>query len=197
MLVIMAVQVQAIIKECPRTVYIQDLPCNVISSYNNSGNCDVNSSIWLQNNTIVQNITWAEYTPNCFFTFNIKTPAIYQYGGIETGVITVEANNNMLAIVLVYLILIAYFSLVAYIIQNIQLKFLCISLAILQILMLCGTIYANEGGFDYLPMLKINFTMMLILGFALGVLAFFSKSLKQFTEEDIMTLNEKWDDPKW
>jgi hypothetical protein len=195
--ILLTISVYGIIPECQRTMQISDLPCYVISSYNNSGNCDINSSIKLMNNIIVQNITWANYSPNCFFTFNIKTPEVYQYGGIETGVITIEGNNNMIALILVYLLLITYFAVIGMLIKNVQIKFLAFALSILEILMMCGTVYASEAGLDYLRMLQINFISVLILGFALGMIAFFAKATKTISDEDIIPLDDKFEEDKW
>ena len=103
----------------------------------------------------------------------------------------------MIAIILVYILLIVYFAIIGMLIQNVQIKFLSFALSILQILMMCGTVYASEAGLNYLEMLKINFTSVFILGFALGMFAFFAKSVKTISDQEIMPLNEKYEEPKW
>jgi hypothetical protein len=94
------------VKECGRFQEAKDIPCIIPSSYNNSGNCNVNGSVFNSSGVIVQNLTWESYTPNCKAYFNQTTKGTYFYNGIEEGYITVEVIDDMVGLgVIIFLIL--------------------------------------------------------------------------------------------
>lgn len=82
--------------ECARFTTASNIPCRIISTYNNSGNCYVNGTVVNESSTeVLQNLTWENYTRNCFAWFNISTLGTYTYNGIETGIITIEADSML------------------------------------------------------------------------------------------------------
>lgn len=92
--------------ECQRVTNVADIPCNIISSHNNSGNCYMNSSIYNETPSLVGNLTWGNYTPNCAAVFNISDIGTYHYEGIDEGVITVEGDAEIIAAIIVLIPLI-------------------------------------------------------------------------------------------
>lgn len=92
--------------ECGRFTNVADIPCNIISSYNNSGNCLVNGSIYNESGVIIQDLYWGNYTPTCAAEFNISDIGTYQYTGIEDGIITVEGDAKLIAAIIILIPLI-------------------------------------------------------------------------------------------
>ena len=95
------------IKECGRFQPIEDIPCNIITSYHPSGNCnDYNVSIFNSTGVNLQNITWSEYIPVCNATFNLSAAGVYLWNSsVENGIITVEADDNMISLSVVLFLL--------------------------------------------------------------------------------------------
>lgn len=192
------------LKECPRTATKESIPCIVATSYLPSLPCgNYNYSIINQNNISIENGTWQQTVTSCQFTFTYNTPDIYFWNSsIESGVITVERENNMIAIILVFILLISYFAILGLINNATQLKFLCFSLSILELILMVAIIYVAEGSGDYLVLLSVNFYAILIIGFGLGIMTFFIKSadnLNMMSDESDLKLKEegKWNNNKW
>lgn len=106
-LLLLIIPIALAVKECGRFTPVKEIPCKIVSTYNNSGNCEVNGSVYNSSGAIVQNLTWQTYTPYCYTFFNQTTRDTYAYDGIEEGYITVEAEDEMVGIgVIIFLILI-------------------------------------------------------------------------------------------
>ena len=98
------------IPECGRFITPEDIPCNIISSYNNSGNCLINGSIYNSSGSIKSILEWKDYPPSCSALFNITVVGTYYYTGIEEGIITVEVNQLInFALILIPLALCFFF----------------------------------------------------------------------------------------
>lgn len=194
----------ASLKECQRTILTKEVPCIVATSYLPSQACEnYNITITNNQNETIENLTYYSTLSSCQFIFTHNTKNIYFWNSsIESGVITVEQEDNMMAIIIVFIALIAYFAILGVLNKSTQLKFLSFSLSIIELIIMVAVIYIAEGGGDYLVMLRINFYSILIIGFGLGMLTFFAKSGELITEEEIIPLsvnNNKWSDSnkKW
>ena len=105
----------------------------------------------------------------------------------------------MIAIVLTFITMTMYFSILGVINKAIWLKLLSFSISILEMIMMLAVIYVSEGGGDYLPILKVNFYSILIVGFGLGMLTFWLRSIEIATDETMPIYEEqkgKWGN-KW
>ncbi len=183
--------------ECQRVQITKDVPCDVIATFKPLTGCNQSVQIFSENGTLVQNNSWFNATPFCRFTWNLTTPLetfIYN-STIETGVITLEAEDNMLAITFVFILLAVYFTVVGFILQKkarMISAFLSYFLGLVEMMMLVAIIWINETGTTLIPLLKLNFTIMLLLGGGLLLFTLFSKSL------NMTNLNEDLnDEPPW
>ena len=93
---VLSIQSALALQECQRTTIISKIPCNIVSSHNNSGNCSVTGNIYNSSGVNISDMLWSNYTPNCAAVFNITVIGTYQYTGIESGVITVLEDDNMI-----------------------------------------------------------------------------------------------------
>lgn len=191
------------LKECQRTMFSRDIPCIVATSYLPSTTCqDYNATIINQQNETLENLTFYSTISSCQFIFTHDSVNIYFWNSsIESGVITVEKENNMIAIILVFILLISYFAILGWLNASNQLKFLCFSLSIIELIMMVAIIYISEGAGDYMPILSVNFYAILIVGFGVGMLTFFFKSADMAnlaSDESVNPMEQnKWNHKKW
>ena len=173
------------IEECSRTNQnTKDIPCSVVSSYKPTTGCDQTVSIFLtnetSNSTYIFNAQWEDTIPFCQFVFNITDPlGTYVYNSsIESGMVTLQRENNMLAIIFVFMFMAGGFFLIGY--QNPQgfVKFTTYGLGLLELLMMVWMIWINEAGFSVINLLKLNAMICLILGGLFGIYSIFWQTTK-------------------
>ena len=189
----------SILQECSRTMTAQDIPCIQPTSYFPSQPCkNYNISITNQQNQSVENLTYYSGLVNCQFVFTQTTPNIYYWNSdIESGVITIEANKDMMAVIIVFIGLIAYFALLGWLNKSAQLKFLCFGLSIIELILMVGCIYLSETGGNYPILLQINFYSVLVIGFGLGMITIFAKYTELVTDDPNLLANEQTSGKKW
>lgn len=132
---------------------------------------------------------------------------IGNYSGFTSFIIEItptgfKIENNLLAITFGFLILITYFFIIGYINKTFGMKFICNSLALVELIMLVGIFFINESSGSLINLLKINFYVMAILGFGIGMISMFMHSLRIAVPEETMdeddsykwegNTNEKW-----
>ena len=103
------ITIVAAVEECQRVMKTSDIPCIVYSSYRPA---DCNAQVLIFNNTPenILNTTWQNSTPFCKFTWNLSGIMTYSYNStIETGMITIEADDNMIFLLFIPLALCFFF----------------------------------------------------------------------------------------
>lgn len=162
------------LEECKRSADTSDIPCLVISTWLPSTGCDVNVSIFTENDTLILNDTFSDYATTCAFTFNQQTVETYVYNSsLETGVITVSRQDSMLSIILVQLFLVIFFVVVGLPHKPGFIKYLSWGLAVIELLMMVWFVYLNEVGGSIANLLYLNAISSLIIGGFLGFLSLF------------------------
>lgn len=195
--------IAANLKECQRAMTKSDMPCIVATSYLPSQSCQsYNYTIINQQNISLENGIFYLSVTSCQFVFNYKTPNIYFWNSsIESGIITIEKENNMIAIILMYILLIVYFAIIGALNKYPGLKFLCWFLSAAELICMVATVFVDESGGNYLPILNVIFYSILIIGFGLGIFTFFIYSIQSvdLTEqgEILETEKDKWNNDKW
>lgn len=189
----------ASLKECQRSITAKDTPCIVATSYLPSQPCEnYNYTIINQQNISIENSSFYSTVSSCQFIFDYNTKDIYFWNSsIESGIITIYQENNMIAIILVFIILIVYFTILGLTNSMSSMKFLCFGLGVIELIMMVAVIYVSEDAGDYISLLRINFYSILIIGFGLGMLTFFIKNAEVVTESDILPMENKWGNDKW
>ena len=193
------------IKECQRTMITKDIPCIQPTSWLPPNPCNTyNYSIINQQNASIENGTFYSAPTSCQFVFTYNSPNIYFWNSsIDSGVITVERENDMIAIILSFILVISYFAVLGAINKAVSLRFLCFALSIIELILMVAIVYVSEGMGDYMPLLYVNFYSILILGFGFGIATLFIKSadsmnLNAEEGESILQLEEeKWVGKKW
>lgn len=97
------------IEECGRFQQVKDIPCNIITSYKPLNDCNTYSVIiYNQSGNNISTLSFGNYFPTCNFTFNYTKLQTYIWNStIESGVITVEGDDeNMIIILGAFLLLI-------------------------------------------------------------------------------------------
>jgi len=190
------------LEECQRVQQVQNVPCTIISSFKPAGGCGQEILIFTENGSFVQNQSWEDSIPFCQTTWNISSPlGTYVYNStVEDGVITLEAQDNMLAIAFAFILTIAYFSIIGWV--NSQkgrtiTSFLSYFLGLVQLFMLIGLLWISEAGGSLIPILQLNFTIILILGGGLLLFTLFAKSLNMANITDVFDEDNKWETEKW
>jgi len=188
-----------LLEECQRTMTRKDMPCIVSTSYLPTKPCmNYPVTILNQQNATVDTIVFYSTLSSCQFVFNQPSENIYYWKSeVESGQITVNRENNMIAIILVFIILITYFTVLGIINQYRSMQFLCFGLGIIELILMVATIYVSEDAGDYTVLLRINFYSILIIGFGLGMLTFFIKNAEIVSDYEIMPMENKWGKDKW
>jgi len=91
------------IQECQRTTDVGSIPCNIISSWKPTGNCeDYGLTIYNSSGDIQQNLTWGDYPPICNATFNISQVGSYYFNStVENGVINVVGDSKLISAIII------------------------------------------------------------------------------------------------
>lgn len=100
-ILVLAVGASAL-KECQRTTMVNDIPCEIISSYHPSAGCgSYNMTIYNSSNQIIENATWGDYAPFCNVTFTHTKPQTYIWNStLDSGVIVVEGDESQMILLL-------------------------------------------------------------------------------------------------
>lgn len=86
--------------ECQRVTENTKIPCNIISSYGTT--CTGTINIYNSTSVAVLNLSWGNFGTLCNATFNLTYSDTYTYNStIESGIITVVGNDDMIFIIFV------------------------------------------------------------------------------------------------
>lgn len=92
--------------ECQRIEEPKDIPCTIYSTWKPADCAAFNLTVFNESDNVVQILTWNNLTTVCNATFNITQKGIYLYNSsIESGVIEVEAKDNMIGLGVVIFLL--------------------------------------------------------------------------------------------
>ena len=201
LIILIAATVQAV-EECGRFTLSTDIPCIVVSTTRPDACSNHNVSVFNQNGTLVSNTTWEEYPPKCSFNFTQTTIDTYYYNGttsLEEGVINVQRENNMLAIVIGSFIVILGFVGLGFISQGIKIKLLTYGMALIETIIMVSLLYAREMNIDITGIMRVNFLTILILGFGIGMISIImhiynivNLANTETEDTDKWKNNEKW-----
>lgn len=179
------------LEECGRFQKVQDIPCNIINSFHPSetalgGDCsDFNVTIFNQTNEPVLNITWGDYIPFCNATFTPTSVGTYIYNStLEDGIITIFQEDNMLAIVIGSGIVIMIFIGLGIINKGLKLKLFSYGLAMIETIIMVSLLYAREINIDIGDIMRLNFYIMLFLGFGVGMISLSFHSFAMVNQEE-------------
>ena len=81
--------------ECSRFNPQTSIPCYIISSYLPVGGC-INGTVLNSSSVNMQNLSGSSYTTVCAALFNVTLAGTYNYNGTESGVITVQGDDQMI-----------------------------------------------------------------------------------------------------
>lgn len=92
--------------ECQRETPLRDIPCVQWNSWSGASCGSVAIAIYNASNDSVQNLTWQEGVPFCYFVFNISSVGIYPYNStIDSGSITVIGGDDMASLTIIGVLL--------------------------------------------------------------------------------------------
>jgi hypothetical protein len=191
--------------ECQREVIPEDIPCSIISSWKPSS-CNQTMNIYLKNGSFIQSLEWGDSGAFCNATFNISTIGTYVYDNstIESGIVNVipeKEVDKMIAIIFGLSLIIIYFVAVGLLNKGFGLKFLAFGFSLIELIYMVGILYVNEASGSLISLLKMNFYIMAIVGFGIGILSLFLHSVRIATPEadmDDTLSSRKWDGQgKW
>ena len=119
-----------------------------------------------------------------YHNITINNTGTYCYNSsIESGCITLSREDNMLAIILLQIFLIAFFVVIVYPHKFGVMKFFSWSMAIIEILMTVWMVYINEIGESINIYLYINAYGVLVIGGLLGFITLFMVMVRLMTKD--------------
>lgn len=168
--------------------YAKNSPCMIITPYPYEVTCDqLVMRIHNQEGQLIgmKNMTDYGITGQCNQTFNYTELGNYQIN-ISNGEsirILIEKEDNMLSIVIGFVIIAVFFAIMGYMspgdsVKSLSLRIFCYGMALIEVISIAFMIYAKESGGSLLTVLKVNFFAMMILGFAIGMLALINLTTK-------------------
>lgn len=188
----------------------KDVPCNILGTFKYSGVCNdhtikiYNSVPQLIGEHIMTDFTGIGGTDRCNVTFNFTTVDSYTFNispAGDSGRLSVEREDNMLAIVIMSVILIVFFSGVGVLnaktpyLKGFSLRLFGYGMAVIQLLTLSFMVYANEAGNSLASTLKINYTVLGWIAFGFGMIAlikFTGKMINPSSDEDSDEESKTW-----
>jgi len=166
--------------ECLRVQLTNNIPCNIVSAYRPAGGCTGSATIYYENGTYIQDVTWSEQPPFCSAIFNISSPTgSYIYNSsIDDGIITLEQEDNMLAVILSFMFIISMFAVMGLPHKNGVLKFFSYGIALIEFMLMVMVIWINEAGNSIVALLRINAISVLLIGGIIGLFSLYVFSFK-------------------
>ena len=183
--------------ECQRVMTPQDMPCSLITSWKPSTGCISNVSFY-QNGSIINIYPYGDYDLFCNATINITEIGTYTYNSsIISGIITIKNEDNMLSIVFSIGFIILFFIALGIINTGFKLKFFSYAIALIETIFMFSLVYAREINIDISGLMRVNFWIILIIGFGIALLSLFLHSLNIVNlEHDDMEETNKWNNRK-
>lgn len=188
------------IEECKGTITQDESPCLVLlpKLLNSNLVCENESiTIFFNASTILYSQQMDTYTPflcNATFNSTILGTHSFNYSTGDSGSIIVEkGEDNMIAIILSMGLLIAFFVGLGLWNQGIALRFLSFGMATIELIMMVALIYFNQAGEDIVGVLRVNFWVMLFVGFGIAILSFYVMTHRVLSESlDNKDIQVKW-----
>lgn len=107
-------------------------------------------------------------------------------GSIRSTIDGLEPNTrNLYPLIIASALIIAFFIIFAGMNDSIVFKFTGFGIAIIELLMMAGIVYAYVSGLDYLTLIRINFYSLLIITLGIGFIALIIRAM------NIMNLSDE------
>jgi hypothetical protein len=195
-LVLLMFQIAFAMEECMREQISKDIPCFLVTTWTPTNNCNTYSAKIFNESGILLDIhTFGSIgdSGRCNITFNhTELGQYYINSSIETWNVTITKENNMLAIIISIGILIAFFIALAILNENLPLKFISFGIAVIQVILMLGLVYAYESNLNYINLLRINFYSTLIIGFGMAMITLILRSMKMINPSKDKKFYNKW-----
>ena len=165
------------INECKGQVEPSEVPCRILLPINTSlTNCsEITISFYMNGSTFIYNQIMEEYNAfNCNATFNQTNQGSYTftYSTGDSGSIIVERGElSMFSIIIGMLTVLLVFGLFGFLTKSYSLKVFGYGVAMIQLVNILFINYLNESGYSLLTILRMNFYIILILAFAIAMIA--------------------------
>lgn len=125
---------------------------------------------------------------------NTNEGGIVSFGFKVIDFDTMNQDNDMtLSIVITFIIIFIGFVLLGFLNEELKTRFFCFAMAFIQIIILYGVMYGKYIGKDISGLLGLNLTVLLILGFGIGMISMFIYTVNQLNWQK----EEKSKDDKW
>lgn len=192
-------------EQCKEITELRNIPCVVTSAWKYPECGAENVTLYNQDGDNVANYTMGDFDGDdlCYFNYTLKQLGSFDFvvTNGDSGNVLVE-SGNMIGMMLGMVIFIVFFGIVGYMNKQFWPSFLGYSFMVIQIILVAAFMYANEIGQDVSTLLRINFYVMIIVGFGLAMYSFFMASLRvAVPEEGTASLQKgsKWEgkEGKW
>ncbi|KKN62126.1 hypothetical protein LCGC14_0515020 [marine sediment metagenome] len=183
------------IKECEDIQLVKEIPCQITATWNYTIPCNShNATVYNSTNNNIINYTFQSLgeSPLCVFDWNVTTLGSYSYivDTGDTGNITVERQNNMIAIIIGLIFVMIFFLALGFIFDKLGAKLFGYGIAFIQLLNIVYILYINELNQSLAPILRINFISILWLSFGVGMISIIRLSIS------LISMGKGADDPK-
>lgn len=190
---------------CQDIMHPEELPCQIVSTWKYD-DCNL-TQIKIYNSvpTLLDTRNFTDFGIRCSLEWNYSDIDSYFWNVTngDSGYITVEVNEKkMIAIVIGFIAAIIFFAAIGLLnpgkeIGKTGIRIFGYGMALIQLLSLVFILYANEIGVSLVTVLKINFTVMLILVFGIFMLMLIYLTGRLINPSDSEMNKEEKDDKKW
>lgn len=194
------------LEECKRVQETDGIPCRVTTTWQPPNACNTyDVQIFNDHGLLIENLTLGTFGNSGFCQFNFTQTSLgsypYNITNGDTGNVNVipVQETKMLSVIIGFVFIIAVLIWMGIIGQNVVMKFLPFSLALMEFIMLVFIILAQQSNSDITTLLTVNFYSILIAGGFIGLVNLWRyvnsmADVSQTPEED----ESKWgDNGKW
>ena len=152
-------------------------------------------------NTTIEKIVVEDLNVNLEYFFRLKNSqgnltSTWAYISQET-----ESDETLISIIIGLLIAIAFFGIFGFMSKGFGLKIFFYGIALIELITVAYFLYINELNYSLLPMLRLNFYILFILGFGIGMISMIMLVLRLINpadDDDELSMEEKWNGKsKW
>ncbi len=188
------------IEECQDIQLVKEIPCLVTATWNYTLPCNSHETMVYNstgNNTINYTFQVLGESPLCAFEWNVTTLGSYSYtvDTGDTGNITVEMQDNMIAIMIGLIFVMIFFAVFGFVFDAWGAKIFGYGIALIQLLNIVYISYINELNQPLAPILRINFISILWLAFGIGLIGMIRLSISLISMGEGADTPEE--DKKW
>lgn len=191
------------LEDCGKVMFPNEIPCKLVSSWNYTPQCENHSGlVYTSNGSTIDELNFSTFGQSqlCVANFTISTVGSYEIvvSNGDSADIKIEQEDTMLANILTVGGLIAYFIIMGFLAKGALTKFFAFAVSLIETIFMVGLMYIGEAGGSLVGLLRMNFYIVGIIGFGIGIIALYSLTATAISPHNVGQDDKKWSmEDKW